>query len=315
MLELLQRHPAAIALTVILSLVTLAAGVSGTWYFINQLSAVSVSNAERLAEIRREQEAIRKELATQSQMLRAINQEQGSFDNLHSETPLACQPLSYLFARPALTSPSCPACSITRRLKGRFPIMRRLYQSDWFCLVPWALTALLLLGGLGFADHPCEDDWQGPFITQRLSGLDHSRRRPLRTDYRRSDYYYPPWVELQIVKRDGLVSRLDSTRFDSIRDSDIEHVVSLSEAHDSGLCGRSRLEKRRFARDLDNLALASVSLNRYKKKGKDAGEWLPPLHTARCYLAETTVKIKRRYNLSVDVREYVVLDSLLRACQ
>ena len=85
MLELLQRHPAAIALTVILSLVTLAAGVSGTWYFINQLSAVSVSNAERLAEIRREQEAIRKELATQSLMLQAINQEQGSFNNLHGE--------------------------------------------------------------------------------------------------------------------------------------------------------------------------------------------------------------------------------------
>lgn len=85
MLQLLQRHPATIAVTVILSLVTLAAGVSGTWYFINQLTALSVSNGERLAEIRREQEAIRKELATQSLMLRAINQEQGSFDNLHQE--------------------------------------------------------------------------------------------------------------------------------------------------------------------------------------------------------------------------------------
>ena len=193
-------------------------------------------------------------------------------------------------------------------------MLRRLYQSDWFCLVPWALTALLLLGGLVFADHPCEDDLQGPWITQRLSSLtiaDEDRC----TDYVRSDYYYPPWIELSIVKRDGLVSRLDSTRFDSIRDSDIEHVVSLSEAHDSGLCGRSRLDKRRFARDLDNLALASVSLNRYKKKGKDAGEWLPPIHSGRCFLAETTVKIKKRYNLSVDVREYVVLDSLLRACQ
>ena len=85
MLEMLQRHPAAIATTVILSLVTLAAGVSGTWYFVNQLNAVAVSNGERLAEIRREQEAIRKELATQSLMLNAISQEQRSFDNLHEE--------------------------------------------------------------------------------------------------------------------------------------------------------------------------------------------------------------------------------------
>lgn len=25
--------------------------------------------------------------------------------------------------------------------------MGRLYNSDWFCLVPWGLTGLLLLGG------------------------------------------------------------------------------------------------------------------------------------------------------------------------
>ena len=134
------------------------------------------------------------------------------------------------------------------------------------------------------------------------------------TPYRRADYRYPPSVEPRIADRDGLVSRLDSTRFGSIRESDIEHVVSLSEAHDSGMCGRSLQEKRAFARDLDNLALASVRLNRYQKRGKDAGEWLPPTHAGRCFLAATVVKVKRKYHLTVDQRELAVLDSLVRAC-
>ena len=31
-------------------------------------------------------------------------------------------------------------------LKGGF-VMKKLLESDYFCLVPWALTALLCLGG------------------------------------------------------------------------------------------------------------------------------------------------------------------------
>ena len=51
----------------------------------------------------------------------------------------------------------------------------------------------------------------------------------------------------------------------STRDTDIEHIVARSEAHDSGLCAASAAVKAAFARDLLNLTLASPRLNRYSE--------------------------------------------------
>ena len=51
---------------------------------------------------------------------------------------------------------------------------------------------------------------------------------------------------------------------------DIEHIVARSEAHDSGLCATDAATRRRFASDLLNLTLASPSVNRSQKSGKDA---------------------------------------------
>ena len=93
--------------------------------------------------------------------------------------------------------------------------------------------------------------------------------------YDRDDYPYPQSVEPLIAERQGMRSPYDGTRFASLKESDIEHVVSISEAHDSGLCAASAEIRRRFARDLDNLTLATPALNRYEKRGLDAAEWLP----------------------------------------
>ena len=43
--------------------------------------------------------------------------------------------------------------------------------------------------------------------------------------------------------------------FASARETDIEHIVSLSEAHDSGLCAADAATRRRFASDPLNLTL------------------------------------------------------------
>ena len=47
--------------------------------------------------------------------------------------------------------------------------------------------------------------------------------------------------------------------FASPRDTDIEHIVARSEAHDSGLCAADAASQRRFASDLLNLGSVSVS--------------------------------------------------------
>ena len=68
-----------------------------------------------------------------------------------------------------------------------------------------------------------------------------------------------------------------------MRETDIEHIVATSEAHDSGLCARDRPTRTRFAQDLRNLTLASPRVNRREKRAKDAAEWLPVRN--RCWFA------------------------------
>ena len=132
------------------------------------------------------------------------------------------------------------------------------------------------------------------------------------TPYDRDDYPYPQSVEPLIAKRDGMRSPYDGTVFRSLKESDIEHVVSISEAHDSGLCAASANVRRLFARDLDNLALATPRLNRYEKSGHDAAEWLPALN--KCWYARTIIAVRREYRLTIDLREAKALQAVLAAC-
>ena len=102
------------------------------------------------------------------------------------------------------------------------------------------------------------------------------------------------------------------TSFDSTSQTDIEHIVARSEAHDSGLCATDAETKRQFASDLLNLTLASPAVNRSQKSGKDAAEWLPDLN--HCWFANRVVEVRQRYELTVDQRERNVLEGILSAC-
>ena len=130
--------------------------------------------------------------------------------------------------------------------------------------------------------------------------------------YDRDDYPYPQSVEPLIAERQGMRSPYDGTTFASLKESDIEHVVSISEAHDSGLCAASAEIRRRFARDLDNLTLATPALNRYEKRGLDAAEWLPELN--RCWYARTIISVRQEYRLTIDRREAAALEAVLAKC-
>ena len=132
------------------------------------------------------------------------------------------------------------------------------------------------------------------------------------TPYDRGDYPYPQSVEPLIAKRDGMTSKYSGTTFRSLKESDIEHVVSISEAHDSGLCAAGAAVRRQFARDLDNLALATPRLNRYQKRGHDAAEWLPPLN--KCWYANTIIAVRQEYRLTIDPREVKALEAVLASC-
>ena len=137
------------------------------------------------------------------------------------------------------------------------------------------------------------------------------------TPYDRRDYPYPQSVEADIVASMGgrIYGPYTGRYFASTRQTDIEHIVAVSEAHDSGLCDADWTVRRRFARDLLNLTLAAPALNRCSASGKchyDAGDWLPRMN--QCWFAHRIVSVKRKYGLTVDHREAEALEHVLSAC-
>lgn len=134
------------------------------------------------------------------------------------------------------------------------------------------------------------------------------------TAYIPGDYSYPQSIEDEIIAREGgkIASPYTGEVFLSKRETDIEHIVARSEAHDSGLCSAPASVKRQFARDLANLTLASPSLNRYQKGAKDLAEWQPSQNV--CWFAQTVVVVKAKYNLSMDRREAAAALQILNAC-
>ncbi len=145
---------------------------------------------------------------------------------------------------------------------------------------------------------------------QRLTVAPENRCSP----YDSGDYSYPQSVEAQIVSRMGgrIYGPYSGTSFASTSETDIEHIVAKSEAHDSGLCAASAQTRKAFARDLLNLTLAAPSLNRYQKIAKDFAEWTPALN--KCWYASTIIQVKLMYSLSVDSREKAALEQTLRGC-
>ena len=130
--------------------------------------------------------------------------------------------------------------------------------------------------------------------------------------YEADDYSYSPSLEARIVS--GLSGKVygpyTGRCFSSSQDTDIEHIVARSKAHDSGLCAADAETKRRFARNLLNLTLANPRVNRYEKRGKDAAEWLPNLN--QCWFAARIVEVRRKYDLTIDRREAEALERVIR---
>ena len=103
--------------------------------------------------------------------------------------------------------------------------------------------------------------------------------------------------------------------FLSTRRTDIEHIVAVSEGHDSGLCAADRSVRRRFASDPLNLTLATPEVNRCGGAGKcayDAADWLPALN--KCWFVSRVIAVKFKYSLTVDRDEAIALQRVLSGC-
>ncbi|MFZ9931089.1 MAG: GmrSD restriction endonuclease domain-containing protein [Ilumatobacteraceae bacterium] len=102
----------------------------------------------------------------------------------------------------------------------------------------------------------------------------------------------------------------DSSRFD------IDHVVALKEAWDSGAWNWTADQRRDFANDLSQsyfLIAVSASSNR-SKSDRDPAEWMPTNTSYRCEYVRIWVQVKRAWNLSVDQAENDAIRNTLAAC-
>ena len=131
--------------------------------------------------------------------------------------------------------------------------------------------------------------------------------------YDRGDYRYSPSLEPRIVAAIGEVyGPYTGTCFRNTSETDIEHMVAISEAHDSGLCGASASVKAAFASDLLNLTLASPRVNRHGKSGRDVAEWMPDLNA--CWFVARTLEVRRKYGLTIDRAEATAAEAVLSRC-
>ncbi|MFD7498996.1 HNH endonuclease family protein [Streptomyces sp. NPDC059832] len=97
---------------------------------------------------------------------------------------------------------------------------------------------------------------------------------------------------------------------------DIDHMVPLAEAWDSGASKWDADRRMRYANDLGagrSLVAVTAKTNR-SKADKDPSEWMPPAESARCtYLADWTAT-KLRWKLSADDKERAALETLAKDC-
>ena len=99
--------------------------------------------------------------------------------------------------------------------------------------------------------------------------------------------------------------------FESDRDTQIEHIVAINEAHTSGMCTADTETKRTFAGDLLNLTLASPEVNG-AKSNLDAFDWVPEMN--QCWFAQRVVDVKLKYGMTVDRDEADALEGILSGC-
>lgn len=158
-----------------------------------------------------------------------------------------------------------------------------------------------------------------------------------KTGYKRSLFIH--WADLdgngcdtreEILKRDSVskpqvdpyrcyvvagdwYSPYDGAKLSDRGDVDIDHVVALKEAWDSGAWAWSESQRKAYANDMsDRRTLIAVTDRvNVSKSDKDPSNWMPPLRSYWCTYLGDWISVKARWNLSMDQSEFGRISNLL----
>jgi hypothetical protein len=118
----------------------------------------------------------------------------------------------------------------------------------------------------------------------------------------------------KVIEGDWL-SPYDNVMHTNPSDLDIDHMIPLKEAWDSGAWKWTAAQRQTFANDLsDPRALIAVTAGQNRSKSdRDPSNWIPPQKTYTCTYLSEWVAIKARWNLSMDQSEFGRIKNLLTA--
>ena len=110
-------------------------------------------------------------------------------------------------------------------------------------------------------------------------------------------------------------SPYDNQRYSYPADVDIDHVVALKEAWDSGAHSWSSSKREQFANDLsdDRSLIAVKDSENQSKSDRDPSNWIPKNSAYLCTYLADWVAIKARWGLSMDTSEWGRIKNLLNA--
>ena len=111
-------------------------------------------------------------------------------------------------------------------------------------------------------------------------------------------------------------SAYDGVTVEDPGELDIDHLVPLAEAWESGASGWTDEQREAFANDLDNPdALIAVTAGSNRSKGdRDPAEWRPPERSAWCDYATAWIDVKAEWGLTADPAEVAELEEMLATC-
>ncbi|MER7373978.1 HNH endonuclease family protein [Streptomyces lanatus] len=111
-------------------------------------------------------------------------------------------------------------------------------------------------------------------------------------------------------------SYYDSKWLTSASALDVDHMVPLAEAWDSGASQWTAQRREAYANDLGtptSLVAVSAASNR-SKADQDPAEWLPSVVEVTCRYTSEWIATKLRWGLSVDATESEALTQIAEAC-
>ncbi|MFE6892019.1 HNH endonuclease family protein [Streptomyces sp. NPDC057694] len=160
-----------------------------------------------------------------------------------------------------------------------------------------------------------------------------------RTGYQRTSFKH--WIDAnkdgcntraEVLKREAFItphitgrctitagewySAYDNTYLDDAGKLDIDHLVPLAEAWDSGAGTWTAAEREAYANDIgDDRSLIAVSAKTNRSKAdQDPATWLPPFAGDRCQYVTDWVATKMRWQLAIDPAEKAELLDDLAQC-